>query len=88
MAVVESDVPGLVLLSRGTVRDVYIVDDATLLFVATDRLSAFDVVMTNVRTRARAPRRHAPPRPRAPVTRAHTRGDGGGRRHALVPHRA
>ena len=30
---------------RGKVRDVYIVDDARLLLVATDRVSAFDVVM-------------------------------------------
>src|SRR5687768_18457633 len=29
----------------GKVRDVYEVDDDTLLFVATDRISAFDVVM-------------------------------------------
>jgi phosphoribosylaminoimidazole-succinocarboxamide synthase len=31
---------------RGKVRDVYIVDDARLLLVATDRVSAFDVVMS------------------------------------------
>lgn len=30
---------------RGKVRDVYVVDDARLLIVATDRVSAFDVVM-------------------------------------------
>jgi phosphoribosylaminoimidazole-succinocarboxamide synthase len=30
---------------RGKVRDVYVVDDARLLLVATDRVSAFDVVM-------------------------------------------
>ena len=33
------------LLYRGKVRDVYAVDDTTLLIVTTDRLSAFDVVM-------------------------------------------
>lgn len=33
------------LLHQGKVRDVYAVDDATLLIVTTDRLSAFDVVM-------------------------------------------
>jgi phosphoribosylaminoimidazole-succinocarboxamide synthase len=33
-------------LRRGKVRDVYIVDDERLLLVATDRVSAFDVVMS------------------------------------------
>jgi phosphoribosylaminoimidazole-succinocarboxamide synthase len=41
----ESSLPGLELLHRGKVRDVYAVDDATLLIVTTDRLSAFDVVL-------------------------------------------
>ena len=49
MAVVESNLPALKLLSRGKVRDVYAVDEHSLLFAATDRLSAFDVVMLNVR---------------------------------------
>jgi phosphoribosylaminoimidazole-succinocarboxamide synthase len=49
-AVLTTDLPGLQLLARGKVRDVYAVDDSSLLFVATDRLSAFDVVMLNVRT--------------------------------------
>ena len=35
----------LELLGRGKVRDVYVVDAARLLLVATDRVSAFDVVM-------------------------------------------
>jgi phosphoribosylaminoimidazole-succinocarboxamide synthase len=35
----------LQLLQRGKVRDVYVVDDAHLLIVATDRLSAFDCVL-------------------------------------------
>ena len=38
---------GLHLLARGKVRDIYALDDERLLFVATDRLSAFDVVMNN-----------------------------------------
>ncbi len=38
-------VTGLELLHRGKVRDVYIVDSKRLLMVATDRLSAFDVVL-------------------------------------------
>ena len=35
----------LPLVARGKVRDLYEINDATLLFVATDRISAFDVVM-------------------------------------------
>lgn len=41
----ESDIPGLRLLHRGKVRDVYEVDDERLLLVATDRISAFDCVL-------------------------------------------
>src|SRR5712691_7243854 len=41
---VESRLP-LPLLRRGKVRDVYEVDAATLLLVASDRVSAFDVVL-------------------------------------------
>jgi phosphoribosylaminoimidazole-succinocarboxamide synthase len=41
----ESRLPGLELVHRGKVRDVYAIDDASLLIVATDRLSAFDVVL-------------------------------------------
>ena len=37
--------PGLELLHRGKVRDVYALSDQYLLIVATDRLSAFDVVL-------------------------------------------
>ena len=44
-AIFETDVPGLELIGRGKVRDIYAVDDAHLLIVATDRLSAFDVVL-------------------------------------------
>lgn len=46
-ALVESNCPDLNLINRGKVRDIYEVDDAHLLFVASDRISAFDVVMTN-----------------------------------------
>ena len=42
---VRSDLPGLTLLHRGKVRDVYALDAGRLLIVATDRLSAFDVVL-------------------------------------------
>jgi phosphoribosylaminoimidazole-succinocarboxamide synthase len=43
-AVRETFLP-LTLVRRGKVRDVYMVDDDRLLLVATDRVSAFDVVM-------------------------------------------
>ncbi len=46
-ALLESSCPELKLLARGKVRDVYEVDAGHLLFVATDRISAFDVVMKN-----------------------------------------
>ena len=39
-----TDIAGLPLVYRGKVRETYRVDDAHLLLVATDRLSAFDVV--------------------------------------------
>ena len=41
----ESLIADLELVHRGKVRDVYKVDDATYLLVATDRLSAFDCVL-------------------------------------------
>jgi len=41
----ESELPGLDLLHRGKVRDVYALSREELLIVATDRLSAFDVVL-------------------------------------------
>jgi phosphoribosylaminoimidazole-succinocarboxamide synthase len=46
-AMLESSVPGLQLLARGKVRDIYAVDDDHLLLVTTDRLSAYDVVLPN-----------------------------------------
>lgn len=41
----ESAISSLQLLSRGKVRDIYAVDEQRLLIVASDRLSAFDVVL-------------------------------------------
>ncbi|MFH1123629.1 MAG: phosphoribosylaminoimidazolesuccinocarboxamide synthase, partial [Pseudomonadota bacterium] len=41
----KSQFEDLKLLKRGKVRDVYEVDDNKLLIVASDRMSAFDVVM-------------------------------------------
>jgi phosphoribosylaminoimidazole-succinocarboxamide synthase len=46
-AIFESSVPGLELVARGKVRDIYRIDSEHLLLVATDRLSAYDVVMPN-----------------------------------------
>lgn len=47
-AVTTTDLKGtLPLLARGKVRDLYTVSDDSLLFVATDRISAYDVIMEN-----------------------------------------
>lgn len=44
----QTDLEGsMTLVARGKVRDLYRVDDSTLLFVTTDRISAFDVIMAN-----------------------------------------
>jgi phosphoribosylaminoimidazole-succinocarboxamide synthase len=44
-AVAETRLSGLQLLHRGKVRDVYAIDADSLLIIATDRLSAFDVIL-------------------------------------------
>jgi phosphoribosylaminoimidazole-succinocarboxamide synthase len=44
-ALYQSDLPGLTLVSRGKVRDIYEAGADHLLIVTTDRLSAFDVVL-------------------------------------------
>jgi phosphoribosylaminoimidazole-succinocarboxamide synthase len=41
----ETNIEGLPLIHRGKVRDVYAVDEKSLLLVATDRISAFDCVI-------------------------------------------
>jgi phosphoribosylaminoimidazole-succinocarboxamide synthase len=47
-AVTTFDLQGaLPLVARGKVRDLYEVDEKTLLFVASDRISAYDVIMEN-----------------------------------------
>ncbi|KUL81581.1 hypothetical protein ZTR_09875 [Talaromyces verruculosus] len=47
-ALTQTDLQGaLPLIARGKVRDLYKIDDKTLLFVATDRISAYDVIMEN-----------------------------------------
>ncbi len=45
--VFETALKGLDLIHRGKVRDVYALDEAHMLIVTTDRLSAFDVVLPN-----------------------------------------
>uniref|UniRef100_A0A060TER6 Phosphoribosylaminoimidazole-succinocarboxamide synthase n=1 Tax=Blastobotrys adeninivorans TaxID=409370 RepID=A0A060TER6_BLAAD len=48
MALTQTDFQGkLPLVARGKVRDLYQVSDDKLLFVATDRISAYDVIMQN-----------------------------------------
>lgn len=48
MALHTTELDGILpLISRGKVRDIYEVDSKTLLFVATDRISAYDVIMSN-----------------------------------------
>ncbi|MTW22160.1 phosphoribosylaminoimidazolesuccinocarboxamide synthase [Allochromatium palmeri] len=44
-ALYQSNLPHLELIARGKVRDLYRIDDDHLLVVASDRLSAFDVVL-------------------------------------------
>ena len=45
-ALFESSLKSLPRIGRGKVRDIYAVDDERMLIVTSDRLSAFDVVMT------------------------------------------
>ena len=47
-AVITPKVNGLVKVAEGKVRDLYMIDEKTLLFVASDRISAYDVIMKNV----------------------------------------
>lgn len=42
----ESNLTSLNLINRGKVRDIYDIDDQHMLIVTTDRLSAFDVIMS------------------------------------------
>ena len=46
-ALLSTDIPVVSLVNRGKVRDIYSVDQSRLLFVTTDRISAFDVIMPN-----------------------------------------
>ena len=53
-ALFETSLRSLPLIARGKVRDNYAVGGDRMLMVASDRLSAFDVVMRPSRSRARA----------------------------------
>ena len=44
-ALFQSDLPDLELIYRGKVRDVYAIDSEHMLIIASDRLSAFDVIL-------------------------------------------
>lgn len=44
--VTQTDIREFPLLNRGKVRDIYGIDETTLLIVTTDRMSAFDVIMS------------------------------------------
>lgn len=46
-ALIDTDLPELQFLARGKVRDIYTIDEDKLLFVTTDRISAYDVIMKN-----------------------------------------
>ena len=49
-ALLNTDLPDLKLVSKGKVRDIYETSSSDhLLFVATDRISAYDVILRNVR---------------------------------------
>lgn len=41
----ETEIPGLKWIASGKVRDIYAIDDEHFLFVTSDRVSAFDVIM-------------------------------------------
>ena len=43
--ITPTDLPGFKLHSKGKVRDIYDIDENTLLLVTTDRMSAFDVIL-------------------------------------------
>lgn len=45
MSVIKTNIPELKLISRGKVRDMYELDEKSVLIVTTDRMSAFDVIL-------------------------------------------
>ena len=44
--ITKTEIPGFKLHSRGKVRDIYEIDPETLLIITTDRMSAFDVILS------------------------------------------
>lgn len=48
-AITAIDIDGLKKIASGKVREIFEIDENTLLFVATDRISAYDVILQNVR---------------------------------------
>jgi phosphoribosylaminoimidazole-succinocarboxamide synthase len=46
-ALLQTEIPVIPLLARGKVRDVYALDASRLLFVASDRISAFDYILAS-----------------------------------------
>lgn len=46
-SILKTNLPDVKLIARGKVRDIYEVEEKLLLFVATDRISAFDVILSN-----------------------------------------
>lgn len=45
---VDLEASGLKKVASGKVREIFEIDEKTLLFVATDRISAYDVILENV----------------------------------------
>lgn len=45
---IDANAIGLKKIASGKVREIFEVDEHTLLFVASDRISAYDVILTNV----------------------------------------
>jgi phosphoribosylaminoimidazole-succinocarboxamide synthase len=43
--IIQTELEGITLLARGKVRDIYKLDDERLIFVASDRISAFDYIL-------------------------------------------
>jgi len=72
-ALFETHFPGLALKGRGKVRDIYDLGDA-LLIVASDRISAFDVIMADpIPDKARfSPRSRISGSPRSAILSPHT----------------
>ena len=63
-ALIDSNIPDLQLLSKGKVRDIYATSSPNhLLFVASDRISAYDVILKNVN--------HPLPSPPLPIPSFH-----------------